>query len=136
MDSLTSERLMAALSGFFGGLAVLIATVGLYGLMSYVVARRRMEIGIRMALGADRGAVVRMVITDAGRLLALGLVVGVALSVLAARSASALLFGLKAWDPLTLALSVITLGAVALVASWLPAHRASRVSPTTALRQE
>ena len=135
-NSLVSERLMAALSGFFGGLAVLIATIGLYGVMSYVVARRRIEIGIRMALGADRGAVIRMVVADAGRLLAIGLVAGLVLAVLGGKSASTLLYGLQPWDPATLALSAAGLGAVALLASWFPAFRASRVSPTAALRQE
>jgi putative ABC transport system permease protein len=135
-STLTSERLMAALSGFFGGLAVLIATVGLYGVMSYMVVRRRVEIGIRMALGADRGAVVRMVVSDAARLLAIGVGAGVLLAIVAARSASALLFGLKPWDPLTLAAAAGALGAVALIASWLPAHRASRLAPTVALREE
>jgi putative ABC transport system permease protein len=135
-NSLVTERLMAALSGFFGGLAVLIATIGLYGVMSYVVARRRIEIGIRMALGADRGAVIRMVVADAGRLLAIGLVAGLVLAVLGGKSASTLLYGLQPWDPATLALSAAGLGAVALLASWLPAFRASRVSPTAALRQE
>ena len=135
-ESLVSERLMAALSGFFGGLAVIIATVGLYGVMSYVVARRRMEIGIRMALGADRGTVIRMVVADAGRLLAIGLVAGLTLAVLGGRSARALLYGLEPWDPATLVLSAAGLGAVALLASWLPAYRASRVSPTAALREE
>ena len=135
-DSLVSERLMAALSGFFGILAVLIATVGLYGVMSYMVARRRMEIGIRMALGADRGAVVRMVVGDAARLLAIGLIVGAGLAILAARSARSLLYGLEPWDPGTLALGAGVLGTVALVASWLPADRASRAAPTAALREE
>lgn len=135
-DSLTTERLMATLSGFFGGLAALIATIGLYGVMSYVVTRRRMEIGIRMALGADRREVVRMVVADAGRLLGLGLVLGVGLSVIAAKSAASLLYGLKPWDPSTLALAAAGLGAVALFASWLPAYRASRVSPTVALRED
>jgi predicted permease len=135
-SSLTSERLMAALSGFFGGLAVLIAVIGLYGVMSYMVTRRRAEIGIRMALGADRGAVIRMVVGDAGRLLIIGLVAGVALAIFGARSAAALLYGLAPWDPVTLALAAATLGAVALLACWVPAYRASRVSPTTALRVE
>jgi ABC-type antimicrobial peptide transport system permease subunit len=135
-SSLTSERLMAALSGFFGGLAVLIAVIGLYGVMSYMVTRRRAEIGIRMALGADRSAVIRMVVGDAGRLLLIGLVAGVALAIFGARSAAALLYGLAPWDPVTLALSAVILGAVALLACWVPAYRASRVSPTTALRVE
>jgi predicted permease len=134
-NSMTSERLMAALSGFFGGLAVLIATIGLYGVMSYMVTRRRMEIGIRMALGADRPTVVRMVVGDALRLLAIGLVLGAALSIAAARSASSLLYGLAPWDPMTLLLAAIALGVVALVASWWPAYRASRVSPTVALHE-
>jgi predicted permease len=135
-DSLVSERLMATLSGFFGILAMLIATIGLYGVMSYMVARRRMEIGIRMALGAERGTVVRMVVGDAARLLAVGLVVGIGLSIWGARSARALLYGLEPWDPATLAMAVTALGAVALVASWLPADRASRAAPTAVLREE
>ena len=135
-DSLTSERLMAALSGFFGGLAVLIATIGLYGVMSYMVARRRMEIGIRMALGADRGTVVRLVVGDAARLLALGLLVGAGLAIWGARSARTLLYGLEPWDPVTIGMAIGVLGAVGLVASWLPADRASRTVPTAALRQQ
>jgi predicted permease len=135
-DSLVSERLMATLSGFFGVLAMLIATIGLYGVMSYMVARRRMEIGIRMALGAERGTVIRMVVGDAARLLVLGLLVGAGLSILGARAARSLLYGLEPWDPATLAMAASALGAVALVASWLPADRASRASPTVVLREE
>jgi predicted permease len=133
--SMTSERLMAALSGFFGGLAVLIATIGLYGVMSYMVARRRMEIGIRMALGADRAAVVRMVVGDAARLLSAGLLVGIVLSVAGARTARSLLYGLEPWDPTTLAAGAAALAIVALVASWWPANRASHVPPTAALHE-
>lgn len=135
-DSLVSERLMATLSGFFGGLALLIATVGLYGVMSYLVTRRRREIGIRIALGANARAVVRMVVFEAGVLLAAGLVVGTGLAIFSARSASALLFGLEPWDPATVGMGVGTLAAVSLVASWLPARRAARLDPTVALRQE
>ena len=135
-DTLTTDRLMATLSGFFGGLAVLIATIGLYGVMSYMVARRRMEIGIRMALGADRGSVIRMVLGDASRLLAIGIVIGTGLAVLGARSAAALLYQLQPWDPLTLMMSAALLGSVALAASWIPALRAARATPTIALREE
>ena len=135
-DSLVSERLMATLSGFFGALAVLIATIGLYGVMSYMVARRRMEIGIRMALGADRGTVVRMVVADAARLLGIGLVVGLGLAIWGGRSARTLLYGLEPWDPVTLAMAAGALGGVGLIASWLPADRASRAAPTAALREE
>jgi predicted permease len=135
-QSLTRERLMATLSGFFGGLAVLIATIGLYGVMSYMVARRRIEIGVRLALGADAGAVLRMIVREAGVLLAAGLVIGGVLSVLAARTADTFLYGLTPGDPITLALAMASLASVTLLASWIPARRASRLSPTVALRDE
>ena len=135
-DSLMRERLMATLSGFFGALAALIATVGLYGVMSYMVACRRNEIGIRMALGADRREVVGMVMREAGRLLGAGVVVGLVVSIVAARAASTLLFGLSPGDPSTLLTAAAVLGAVAMVGSYLPALRASRLEPTEALREE
>jgi len=135
-DSLLRERLMATLSGFFGGLAALIATIGLYGVMSYMVARRKNEIGIRMALGADRAHVVRMVMREAAVLLAAGVVVGLVIAVLAARTATTLLFGLQPGDPGTLALAAAGLGIVAMLASYLPALRAARLEPTEALREE
>jgi predicted permease len=135
-ESLLRERLMATLSGFFGALAALIATIGLYGVMSYTVARRRNEIGIRMALGADRRDVVRMVMREAGVLLAAGVIVGTMLAVAAARTAAALLFGLRPGDPATLAAAAAGLGTIAMLASYLPALRASRLAPTEALREE
>jgi len=133
---LLRERLMATLSGFFGGLAALLATIGLYGVMSYMVARRRSEIGIRMALGADRRDVVRMVMREAGVLLIAGVLVGTALAIAAARTAATLLFGLRPGDPATLAIAAGGLGLVAMLASYLPALRASRLEPTEALREE
>jgi predicted permease len=135
-ESLLRERLMATLSGFFGFLAVVLATIGLYGVMSYMVARRRSEIGIRMALGANRGDVLSLVLREAGVLLAAGLVIGVGLAVAAGRAATSLLFGLKPTDPVTIGLSVALLAAVAIVASFLPAFRASRLEPMLALREE
>ena len=135
-DSLLRERLMATLSGFFGFLAGLLATIGLYGLISYTVARRTNEIGIRMALGAQRGDVVRMILREAGILLGIGIAAGTALSLLAAKTASALLFGLKPRDPLTLAAAIAALAAVTVAASFLPAQRASRLDPMVALRDE
>ena len=135
-DSLLRERLMATLSGFFGALAGLIATIGLYGVMSYTVARRRNEIGIRMALGAGRQDVLRMVMREAGMLLIAGVLVGTALAIAAARTASTLLFGLRPSDPATLAMAAGGLGLVAMLASYLPALRASRLQPTEALREE
>jgi putative ABC transport system permease protein len=135
-DSLLRERLMATLSGFFGFLAALLATVGLYGVISYTVARRTNEIGIRMALGAQRGNVVGMIMREAGLLLGIGLVIGAALALAAARAAASMLFGLKPHDPLTIVLAIVALAAVAALASFLPAHRASRLDPMVALRDE
>jgi putative ABC transport system permease protein len=135
-DTLLKERLMAALSGFFGGLAALLATVGLYGVMSYMVTRRRNEIGIRMALGADQGNVIRMILRDGVLLLGMGLAVGTVLSMAAARAAATLLFGVTPGDPGTLATAALGLAVVATLASWIPAHRASRLDPTAALREE
>ena len=135
-ESLLRERLMATLSGFFGVLAALLATIGLYGVMSYMVARRRNEIGIRMALGADRGHVVRMVMREASVLLVAGVVVGTVMAVIAARTAATLLFGLQPGDPATLAAAAAGLGMVAMLASYLPALRASRLEPKEALREE
>jgi len=135
-DTLLRERLMASLSGFFGFLAGLLATIGLYGVISYMVARRRNEIGIRMALGADRGRVLALIMREAALLLAIGLAIGTGLSLALTRAAAALLFGLKPHDPTTLMLAAISLGVVAAVASYLPALRAARVHPTEALREE
>ena len=135
-ESLLKERLMATLSGFFGFLAALLATVGLYGVISYTVARRTNEIGIRMALGAQRRNVVGMIMREAGLLLAIGIAIGAALSLAAARTATSLLFGLKPHDPVTLGLAVVALAAVAATATFLPAHRASRLDPMAALREE
>jgi putative ABC transport system permease protein len=135
-DSLQRERLMASLSGFFGFLAALLATVGLYGVISYMVARRRNEIGIRMALGADRGRVLALIMREATLLLAIGLVIGAGLSLASTRAAASLLFGLKPHDPATMALAAISLTVVAVAASYLPAFRAARMHPTEALRDE
>lgn len=136
LDSLQRERLMASLSGFFGFLAMLLATIGLYGVISYMVIRRRNEIGIRMALGADRGRVLSLIMREAAMLLAIGLGAGTVLALLAAKAATSLLFGLKARDPETFALSISLLAIVSLAASALPAYRAARVDPLDALREE
>jgi putative ABC transport system permease protein len=135
-DTLQREHLMATLSGFFGVLAALLATIGLYGVMSYTVARRKNEIGIRLALGAARRDVIGMVLREAALLLGVGLAAGTALAFGAAQAADALLFGLKPSDPLTFAFSIGLLAAVAIAASWLPALRAANLDPTSALREE
>jgi len=135
-DGLMRERLMAMLSGFFGFLAALLTMVGLYGVISYIVARRRNEIGIRMALGAQRAQVVSMVMREAGRMLVIGILAGTVLSLVAGRAASSLLLGLRPYDPLTLIAAGVLLAVIAALASFVPARRASRLDPTVALRYE
>ena len=135
-ESLLSERLMATLSGFFGFLAAVLATIGLYGVISYMVARRRNEIGIRIALGASRGTVLSLVLREAGVLVLVGIVIGTALSLAGAQTASKLLYGLQPHDPVTLALAILLLASVSLAASFFPAYRASRLNPIAALRDE
>jgi len=126
---------MFLLSGF-AALAVLLAAVGLYGLLSYVVSRRTREIGVRMALGADRGAVLGLVLRDGVRLTLIGAAIGAVASGVAARALGHLLYGVGPTDPLTFAVVGLLLVAVALVASYLPAARATRVDPVEALRTE
>ena len=135
-ESLLRERLMATLSGFFGLLAAVLATVGLYGLISYMVAKRRNEIGIRIALGASRPMVVRLIVREAAILVIAGLVVGSVLAVAGARAAASLLYGFAPGDPSIIGGADLLLAAVALLAGFLPALRASRLEPMTALRGE
>jgi putative ABC transport system permease protein len=135
-NSLVRERLMATLSGFFGFLAALLASIGLYGVMAYIVARRRNEIGIRIALGADRANVLKLIGGECGKLLLAGLLLGMALAVGASQAIAKLLYGLSPNDPLTIVLSVLLLAVVALPASLIPAIRASRLDPMQALREE
>ena len=136
LDNLVGDRMMARLSGFFGVLAALLVVVGLHGVLSYFLAQRRSEIGIRMALGANRGHVVSAMLRNACLMLFAGLVVGTLLSLLAARGAGALLFGLKPWDPVTLAGAAALLAVVTVVASVVPSMRAANVNPIDSLRAE
>ena len=133
---LARERLMAMLSGFFGVLALLVAGIGLYGVISYITAQRRNEIGIRMALGARRMQVLRMVLREAALLLLAGTATGVLLSLAAGQSARSLIFGITAWDPRTLAGAAVLLALVALGAALLPARRAAGIDPAITLRYE
>src|SRR5438034_11757373 len=121
---------MATLSGFFGFLAALLAAIGLYGVISYMVVQRTKEIGIRMAIGAKRVDVVKMILREAGMLTVAGLVIGTGLALGAAQAAKSLLYGLKHRDPLTLVMAVIMLSAVASLASFLSAHAASKLKPS------
>jgi predicted permease len=132
---LMRERLVAWLSAFFGALALLLAGIGLYGVMSFAVTQRRAEIGVRMALGAAASGVVRLVLGKAFRLVALGLVLGTAASLWAARFVSSLLFGLPARDVPTLLVAAGTLAGICLLAAGLPARRASRIDPAQVLRE-
>jgi ABC-type antimicrobial peptide transport system permease subunit len=134
--TLVRERLMAILSGFFGVLAALLASIGLYGVIAYVMQRRRNEVGIRLALGARPGQVVRVVLFEAAVLVAGGVAGGTVLAVLAGRGSESLLFGLSPTDVTTFAIAAALLVTVALLASAIPALRASRVDPMLALRQD
>jgi predicted permease len=141
MDAaLVQQRLIAMLSSLFGGLALVLACVGLYGLLAFTLVQRTGEIGIRMALGARRGDVVWLVVSEALLLVAIGIAVGVPASLAAARLASSqisgLLFGLDAADPVTIATAALALASVAALATYLPARRASRVDPMVVLRAE
>jgi putative ABC transport system permease protein len=135
-DGLLRERLLAMLSGFFGLLAAVLATVGLYGVMAYMVARRTNEIGIRMALGAAPRRILAMVLGEAGKLLGVGVAVGVMVALAVGRWAASLLFGLKPYDPAMLAISCLGLAVVAVLASAVPARRAAKLQPMVALRHE
>ena len=135
-DSLVQPRLVALLSSFFGLLALLLASIGLYGVISYAAARRRGEIGIRMALGAAQGAVMWLVLRDVAFILAVGTALGVASSLVAGRFIKSLLFGLEATNPATLATAAAVLCVSAIFAAYVPARRAAKMDPMTALREE
>jgi len=133
-EELVRERLMAWLAGFFGILAAVLAMIGLYGVISYMVLRRRNEIGIRLALGARRADIVLLILREMAALLLVGLGIGTVVSLAAAQGAGALLFGLSPHDAPTILVSACLLAAVAGIASFVPALRASRVDPMVALR--
>ena len=133
---LDQQRAVAKLTGLFGILALILAAVGLYGVTAYAVERRTGEIGVRMALGADRSNVVRLVLRGAFMQIMIGLLIGIPVSVACARLIAAQLYHVKGWDPLVLAGAVVALGLCALLASIIPAQRAASVNPVQALRVE
>jgi putative ABC transport system permease protein len=135
-DSLVQERLLATLSTFFGALALLLAMIGLYGALSYLVAQRQREFGIRMALGAPRDSILRLVMRDAMIVLAGGLAAGACLALAAVGVLQKMLFGLAPHDTFTFIGAIAVLAAVAIIAGYLPARRATRVDPMVALRYE
>jgi putative ABC transport system permease protein len=135
-DNLVGERMMAKLSGFFGILAAVLVVVGLYGVLSYFITQRRNEIGIRIALGAKRGQVIALVLRSTVAMLFIGVVLGTALALLAGRAATSMLFGLKPYDLSTVTIAIGLLTIIAVLASWLPALKASRLDPVAALRCE
>jgi ABC-type antimicrobial peptide transport system permease subunit len=135
-NSLSAERMIASLSAVFGFLATLLAVIGLYGVMAYIVAQRTREVGIRMALGAARGNVIWLVMREVLLLVAIGVVAGVTASLALTRVVQSQLFGLTPHDPLTLGFATGVLALVACAAGYLPALRASRLDPMAALRYE
>jgi putative ABC transport system permease protein len=135
-ESLSTERLIALLAGSFGVLATSLAAVGLYGVLAYTTVQRTREIGIRMALGASRGAVARMVLAEVAQLAGVSLLLALPLALLLSQLVRSQLFGVSLHDPLTLGATAILVAIVALLAAWLPTRRATRIDPMVALRYE
>jgi ABC-type antimicrobial peptide transport system permease subunit len=134
--TLTTERIFAMLTSGFGLLALILASIGIYGVMAYTVSRRTNEIGIRMALGAEKRSVLMMIFRETSLLTTLGVLVGILGTLAATRLVASMLFGLKPNDPVTFATGVLLLFGVALMAAIVPAWRASSVDPMNALRHE
>jgi ABC-type antimicrobial peptide transport system permease subunit len=135
-QTIVNERILATLGGFFGLLALIIACLGMFGMMAFQVSRRVNELGVRMALGAQRSAIVALVLREVAAILIAGVVIGGACARAMSGLAGQMLFGVTPADPGVFALVAAALGATALVAGWLPARRASHIDPMTALRHE
>jgi predicted permease len=133
-ENLFLDRIIGTLSAAFAGLATVLAAIGLYGVLAYTVSQRTREIGVRMALGADAGRVRKLILRQVGRMMVIGVLIGVVAAVALGRAASSLLFGLAPHDPLVVGLSIFLLTGVAIGAAYVPALRASRVNPVEALR--
>jgi len=135
-DAAANQTALARLSVFFGVLALLLACVGLYGVMSYTVAGRSREIGVRMALGAAGRDVVQMLLREGMLLVLVGVAVGIPLALVSSQVLRSFLFGLKATDPVSLIGVILLLGAIAALAAFIPARRGSKIDPMVALRYE
>jgi ABC-type antimicrobial peptide transport system permease subunit len=133
---MTHDELISSLTAIFSLLALILASIGLYGVMSYNVVRRTNEIGIRIALGSQLGNVLWMILKESLFLLAVGITIGIPATLAVGRTIQSQLFGLNATDPQTIITAILTISAVTLVAAWLPAHRATKVNPVVALRYE
>jgi putative ABC transport system permease protein len=134
--TIPNERLMAALGGLFASLALVLAGVGMFGVLAFQVAKRTNELGVRTVLGASRWSMIRLVLGDVTMMVAPGVIIGGGVALMLGRLARGLLFGLTPTDPGVFLIAVLTLVSAALVASWVPAHRASRVDPLVALRHD
>jgi ABC-type antimicrobial peptide transport system permease subunit len=135
-EALAAQRLMATLSACFAVVATVLAAIGLYGVMAYMVTRRTREIGIRVALGADRGSLLALVMREAGLMTAVGVVVAIPAALGLTRLVASELFGVGPWDPASIAMAAVAVTLVSLLAAYVPAARATRVSPIYALRHE
>jgi len=135
-DSLSQRRFNTALLALFAFVAIALAAVGIYGVMSYTVSQRTREMGIRMALGAGRSDITRLVTSSGAQLAGLGIAIGVVAAVISSQLLSSLLYGVTATDPLTFLLTAVLLGAVTLLASYIPSRRAGAMDPVVALRND
>jgi putative ABC transport system permease protein len=135
-EDLFSARIVAVLSGSFASLAALLAALGIYGVLAYLVVQRTREIGIRMALGAESGDVRKLIVKEVGSMVVLGVAVGLPLAYVMARLSESLLVGVSAGNPMTYVLGLVLIAVVAVVACYVPARRATRVDPLVALRYE
>ena len=135
-EDLFSARMVAVLSGAFAGLAALLAALGIYGVLAFLVVQRTREIGIRMAVGAESGDIRLLIVKEVGSMLIAGVVVGLPLAYVLARLSESLLFGVKASNPAIYLVGLVLIAVVAVVACYVPARRATRVDPLVALRYE
>jgi ABC-type antimicrobial peptide transport system permease subunit len=135
-DTLSQERLLAALASAFGALALILACIGIYGVVAYAVARRTSEVGIRIALGAEPGRVAWMILRETLLLAAAGVAIGIPAALILGRFAGSFLYGLKPNDPFAIAAAVLALAAAAFMAGYLPARRAAHIDPIAALRHD